>query len=227
MTWREWFERALSRYPTPWKYLFEAQEYMRPVVEAAKRWCPPPATVLEAGCGIGISAMVFAAENYTVTGVDMDPSVLGLASRLPWFTKSQMGISTKYLMVELVMMDALKPVGGISYDLAFSGGVIEHDDPDRCIAMLRALKSAAPVQIVVIPSPLGIALNPDAEMGEQAFTGKDLTMLCIDAGWTVVEGFGYGEPGITERSSALIGKGYDPHLSLCVIGRDVHAIETS
>jgi Methyltransferase domain len=207
MTWREWFEKSLAKYPTPWKYLFEAQEYMKPVMQAAKRWCPPPATVLEAGCGIGMTAMAFAAEGYTVHGVDFDSDVLSLASKLPWYSS-----------LNLNHIDVTRMRGW--YDLSFSGGVIEHMTSETSLAMLRTLKDSAPVQIVVIPSPLQLALAPDqAEMGEQPIPMADLIQLCCHAGWTVVEAFGFGDPG---PKVVNIGD-YEPWMSMCVVGRNANA----
>lgn len=223
MTWREWFEKSLAQYPTPWKYLFEAQEYMKPVMQAAKRWCPPPATVLEAGCGIGMTAMAFAAEGYTVRGIDHDEDIIQLALTLPWFfSESPPGRYTVRESDDRVLLgtgDALtrhRPV----FDLAFSGGVIEHEDPEDRISLLHALWSNSHVQIVVIPSPLQLALAPDkAEMGEQPISMTDLIQLCCHAGWNVVESFGFGDPG---PKVVNIGD-YEPWMSLCVVGRSAHA----
>ena len=214
MTWREWFEKSLAQYPTPWKYLFEAQEYMRPVMQAATRWCPPPATVLEAGCGIGMTAMAFAAEGYKVLGVDTDLGVLQLASTMPWI-HCEAVCTDKNALIRLRLGDARaihRPVFG----LAFSGGVIEHEDPEDRIHLLHTLWSNSHVQIVVIPSPLQLALAPDrAEMGERPIPMADLIQLCCHAGWNVVESFGFGAPG---PKVVNIGD-YEPWMSLCVVGK--------
>ena len=219
MTWREWFEKSLAQYPTPWKYLFEAQEYMRPVMQAATRWCPPPANVLEAGCGIGMTAMAFAAEGYGVSGIDIDKEVLHLAGGLPWFDELPGCVVSRDDMVGLCIGEAML-VEYLTHAIAFSGGVIEHEDSEDRISLLRALKIAAHVQIVVIPSPLQLALAPDrAEMGEQPIPLSDLIQLCCHAGWNVVESFGFGAPG---PKVVNIGD-YEPWMSLCVVGRNANA----
>lgn len=215
-TWQDWFSRALSKYPTPWRYLFEAQEYMRPVIEATKRHCAPPATLLEAGCGIGVTAMAYAAEGYNVSGIDADEGVLRLASTLPWFVPGPLNhpIRSRDGRVVLLPGDALND-GQMRWNVAFSGGVIEHHDLPLQIAYLKALRARAPVQVVVIPSPLQLSTFPEkVQMGERPIHLSELVVRCEEAGWSVRESFGFGAP------PATIQPVHESWLSFCVIGKD-------
>lgn len=221
MTWREWFEQALAKYPTPWKYLFECHEYMKPVLHAARRHAPPPAFLWEAGCGIGMTAMLFVAEGYFVDGIDQDEDVLSIAGGMPWFypfyiaDKKRAVYTSTGDFVTLKLGDCLT-LHRPPFDVAFSGGVIEHVDSETRIAMLKTLKANSHVQIVVIPSPLQLlCCSEKVSMGEQPISLADLVSACREAGWTVVESFGFGAPAAgTDPHQDM-----DPWMSLCVVGK--------
>ena len=86
--------------------------------------------------------------------------------------------------------------------------------------LLQELKRQAPVQIVVIPSPLQMATSTDPDdMDWQPIPMSDLIQLCCHAGWNVVESFGFGDPG---PKVVNIGN-YEPWMSLCVVGRSANA----
>jgi SAM-dependent methyltransferase len=57
------------------------EHYLRKRVAYACAACPPPAGVLDVGCGTGALAQRLAARGYTVTGVDPSEGMLGVLRR--------------------------------------------------------------------------------------------------------------------------------------------------
>jgi SAM-dependent methyltransferase len=220
VTWVEWFQRALAKYPTPWAYLFDSSAYMAPVIGAVKTIAPPPARLLEAGCGIGLTAMLLAAQGYEVYAVDRDFDVVSLADDMPWNSIFDRPIA------RLINGD-FECYTAREFDIAVSAGVIEHESPERQVDMLMQLGRIARVQVVCIPGPLQLAAEGQQDMGEQPITLPQLVQRCQAAGWSIVQAFGWGDPPQfaveREETPPRLWRGQQARgekaLSLCVIGR--------
>lgn len=199
MTWVEWFRRGLSPYPTPWGYLLDSAQYMLPVFGAIRTLRPPPASVVEVGCGIGTAAAILSAYGYQVTGIDSDERVLALGKTMPW-AQADLGRC----------VHGLATAPGVRGDIATSLGLIEHEPVQVRLEMLGSIRRIAPLQVVVWPSPRGLEVAAaNVSMGEQPLELEAVTVECWEAGWHVIDGFGFG--GNAEMAGPW---------SYCVIGRD-------
>jgi SAM-dependent methyltransferase len=107
---------------------FAMTETKRPYLEALVRLAPPPARVLDYGCGIGSDGLVLLELGYTVEFADFaNPSTRYLAWRL----------RRRGLSAPIHDLDAAPPPGG--FDVAYAFDVIEHaEDPFELLARLEA-----------------------------------------------------------------------------------------
>lgn len=216
-TWVEWFQDALAKYRCPWHYLLESHAYMLPVIQAIRRHAPAPATLLEAGGGLGTTAAILAGYGYTVTSIEHDSDVLAMSRKMPW--ASMDGLL-------LCHGNAYNPRVYGTFEVATSLGLVEHEAPEGASLLLRGLASASRLHVVCAPSALALAAG-EPTMGERPLTLTDLRALCEAAGWEIHEAFGWGDPEhlLEDRESLtrqdwLSGQSLGDHsLSLCVIGR--------
>lgn len=110
--------------------------------------CPPPAKLLEVGCGSGILAGYFQDFGYQVVATDKDPAVLAY--------------SRKRLMEEMLGLpvflecDAFNISGSLAefkpFDACYSQGLLEHFSDDQIISLLAEQLATAPLVIFSVPS---------------------------------------------------------------------------
>ena len=179
MTWPQWFRRQIAGYPTPEAYLHAAAQYAQPLVESIRRLYPPPAKLLEMGCGIGGSARAFAAAGYDVLAVDRDPDILELASRLPTVPR-----------LNYALGDELSAPGPA--DIVTCLGILEHyDAPERHQLLIRLRRCGA---VLGLSIPTSWVNAGSREMDERDLTLRELIREVTAAHWPVREAFGWGIP---------------------------------
>lgn len=213
-TWTDWYTKHRSKIGPSW---LQSVEYMYPVYSTIYKHYPPPATLLEIGCGMGDSARALAIMGYTVKAIDNNPDILSRAS-------SDHPVNVFNGGLHFEAGDAYNPPVG--FDVAFSNGVIEHVQHPERIIMLEAMKRSATLCAVAIPSPL-LCNSYLREMGENDVTLPQLLKECRYAGWNVVEYFGWGNPPkmrpIFDRMPPTLWRRLQGRgkccLSFCVIGR--------
>ena len=110
---------------------------------------PPPAEVVDAGCGVGRWARRFATLGYAVTGVEQSKGMIAaLRSRPP-------GLG--FTLVESSMTDAtLPPTAGL---VAAMGSVQYTADPEAAIAHLAGWLRPGGVLAVLVDSLVGLVLE--------------------------------------------------------------------
>jgi len=199
MTWRQWFERAIKHYGSAEAYYRVYREYHKPIYDAVCRYIPWAAHLCELGAGIGLSAMALVERGYVVTAVERDPEIRLYAHDV-W--GSRYGIAW-WIGDEL----HLPPRPDWQCAGVTCLGILEHYEFAERHLLLKRLVEIAPVQVIAIPSPLGLELDPP-NMGEQAIPQEQLVLECEGAGMTVVEHFGWGKV-----------EGREGDVSLCVVGR--------
>jgi SAM-dependent methyltransferase len=100
-----------------------------------RRWShlvPPPASVLDAGCGRGRHALHLATLGYTVTGIDFSPSAISHARRLAGSAELVNGPS--FLTAD---MRSYRPVS--TYQLVYSYSIIHHIADGELTEVMGAL----------------------------------------------------------------------------------------
>lgn len=119
-----------------------------PYLQEIVRRVPPPAHLLDWGCGIGSDGLMLLEAGYRVAFADFDnPSTRYLRWRL----------ERRELTADVYDLDRAEPPAG--FDLAYAFDVIEHvEDP---FALLRALERSARLVLVNLlePEPGGTPLH--------------------------------------------------------------------
>jgi SAM-dependent methyltransferase len=178
---REWLEMAV----THWGF----HEILYGMIQ---RHCPPPARILDVGCGPGWSDLYLSSAGYDVTGIDNEPRLLSLASGLA----ERVGIPARF---ELGDAFDLAPYYG-RFDLVYSCGVLEHFDRDVTIQLLLEQTKCAPRALIQIPTRF--TAYADGITDERIYTIGELRRMVKEVGLRVEAAFGYGD--VTARPTQIL-----------------------
>ena len=125
-----------------------------PVVKWITTHIPPPARLLEIGCGGGHCTALFAMHGYRVDAWDTDLTMLQRAQAL---------CGRLYLPANFALCDKdwESPVVTQPYDLVFTGGLLEHFQPPRQRQMLHKLGYLARTVVTYVPTRFGVENDPE------------------------------------------------------------------
>ena len=145
---------------------------------------PPPARILEVGCGYEFSAIYLKEAGYDVVGIDNNPELVDRTQKCGEFFQTKVSIE---------WADALD-LGRLyrRFDLAFSLGVIEHFGREQAIDILKE-KTKCERYVMAMPSAHSRKLVPSCEVDWVTYSRTGLRSLFKDAGLVNVAGFGYGD----------------------------------
>lgn len=190
------------------------------------RKCPPPAKIIDIGCGPGWSAIYLASLGYEVIGVDNEQSLVDLANE----NARRLGSTANFVCGDAFDLSKFDR----EFDLAYSCGVLEHFDRGVTVDLLRQQSNCAKYVLIQIPSRFTAYTGKITD--ERIYTLNQLRRIVSDAGLQVENSFGYGELNATKfhlvlrqvlpRAAwrALQNMGYC--YSLAVIGKsDVDSLE--
>lgn len=152
-----------------------------------QRHCPPPARILDVGCGPAWSDAYLASIGYEVTGVDNDARLVERARDLA----ARLGMPVR---VEQADAFDLGRFHG-QFDLAYSCGVLEHFDRDVTIKLLQEQARCARYVLIQIPTKYTAYTAPITD--ERIYTIGELERIVADAKLRVVGRFGYGDVTVT------------------------------
>lgn len=140
--WARYANRALGRGVI--RTAYDAWTHHIPTISNMLRIKPPPARVLSIGCGIGLLDVLLIGWGYEVTSLDSDPDVLEAARA----TGNSLGID-----LTLVHGDAFDlRAHHDRYDVAYSGGLVEHWHGERTVELIREHARCAPLVQVEVPT---------------------------------------------------------------------------
>lgn len=211
--WVEFFTKYMDRYPTIVAYASEHWHFNMPLYQRIRAILPPPARLLDVGCGPGFSAIYLAAWGYSVTAIDQDPKVVEIAKR----TVDQFGLD-----VQVELGDAADLTRYSGYDLSYSIGVLEHFERGETIRLLQEQASSAKYVVLVVPS--GFTRYAAAITDERIYSINEIKKLFTDAGMTVVKTFGYGDVTAT-KGHRLVKRFLPPDLYLILQKRFSYAMQ--
>ena len=152
-----------------------------------QRHCPPPARVLDIGCGPGFSDLYLHSAGYDVTGVDNDEAIVTLARD---FSK-RLGIPARFEQADASDLSSFHD----RFDLVYSCGVLEHFDRDVTVRLLEEQARCAPRVLIQIPTKY--TSYAAAITDERIYSIDQLKAIVRDAGLHVSSAFGYGELTVT------------------------------
>jgi SAM-dependent methyltransferase len=145
--------------------------------------CPPPASILDVGCGPGWSGLYLAALGYNVFGIDSDEMIVDHAIDLA----NRLKISANFGIADASNLTKYHN----RFDLAYSCGVLEHFDRKVTIELLKEQKKCAPLVLIQIPTRF--TAYSDKITDERIYTPRQLRKILIEAGFTIKSSFGYGD----------------------------------
>ena len=87
--WVEYFVREKRKYHSIMEYAVEHWSYNASLYRKIKKLIPPPARILEVGCGIGFSSIYLSECGYQVVGIDNDDKIINEAKRIGEYLKSK------------------------------------------------------------------------------------------------------------------------------------------
>lgn len=151
------------------------------------RTCPPPAKIIDIGCGPGWSAIYLSSLGYEVVGLDNEPSLVELATK----NAERMGSHARFVCGDAFDLSQLNE----RFDLAYSCGVLEHFDREVTIELLKQQSAHAQYTLIQIPSRYTAYTGQITD--ERIYSISELKQIVIDAGLKLERSFGYGELNAT------------------------------
>lgn len=148
-----------------------------------QREFPPPARILDVGCGPGWSDLYLASVGYEVTGVDNEPRLVAVACDLT----ERLRVPANFEQGDAFNLTPFYD----QYDLVYSCGVLEHFDREITIQLLQEQARCAPRVLIQIPTRY-TALTGEVT-DERIYTVGELKEIVQEAGLRVVVAFGYGD----------------------------------
>jgi SAM-dependent methyltransferase len=151
------------------------------------RTCPPPAKIIDIGCGPGWSAIYLSSLGYDVVGLDNEASLVELATR----NAERLGSNARFVCGDAFDLSRLNEC----FDLAYSCGVLEHFEREVTIELLRQQSAHAKHVLIQIPSRYTAYTGQITD--ERIYSIAELRRIVVDAGLILEKSFGYGELNVT------------------------------
>jgi SAM-dependent methyltransferase len=152
-----------------------------------QRHCPPPARILDIGCGPGWSDLYLASCGYQVTGIDSDEILVAKARDVA----ARLNIPAQFEQADAFDLSRFQG----QFDLAYSCGVLEHFDREVTVELLREQARCAKRVLIQIPTKYTAYTGEITD--ERIYTMGELKRIVRDAGLKVEAAFGYGEVTVT------------------------------
>ena len=112
---------------------------------------PPPARIISIGCGSGMFDILLAAYGYDVTSIDSDPLVLeALESSM-----RRLGVNLALHQADAFDLHEFHD----GYDVAFSGGLVEHWNGTRTVDLIAEHARCAPRVQIEVPTRYTLMLE--------------------------------------------------------------------
>ena len=126
--------------------LFDHSLILRELIIQIRRVANPPSTVIEVGCGSGLTSVLLASMGYRVTAVDANAQLVEKVKRLE-ITFPNL-ISVQADMFRMEFKDK-------TFDIAFSQGVLEHYYDENIVRALLEQRRIAQVVVIDVPNGRG------------------------------------------------------------------------
>lgn len=166
-SWAQFFDKNFFN-------LYDRSIILKELIIQIRRIAKPPATVLESGCGSGLTSILLASMGYTVTAIDVNSNLI---QRLKRYEVAFPNISC--LQMDIFQTDFPDK----RFDIIFSQGVLEHYSDKDIVRALAEQKRIARFVVIDVPNARGkIGDYGD----ERAITRKQWRQLIGSAGLKIV-----------------------------------------
>jgi SAM-dependent methyltransferase len=180
--WQQYFQGA-THGRSALDYAVAHWAYSMPLYQEIKRCVPPPARVLEIGCGLGYSTVYLQECGYRAVGVDNDEDIVRVAVE----NARRMESPAEFAVADGRDLTRFRS----AFDLAFSIGVVEHFERSGTIGMLREQAAAAAYVVTVVPTPFTRYAAPVTD--ERFYGVAEFRRMYREAGLRPLRSFGYGD----------------------------------
>ena len=131
---------------SPFFNLFDRSLILRELITQIRRAANPPATVLEVGCGSGLTSVLLASMGYHVTAIDANAELAARMKRHETAFPNLLGAQAD--MFEMKFSDK-------AFDIAFSQGVLEHYSDNDIVRALSEQRRIARIVVIDVPNGRG------------------------------------------------------------------------
>jgi len=126
--------------------LFDRSLILRELITQIRRVASPPATVIEVGCGSGLTSVLLASMGYRVTAVDANAQLVEKIRRFEIAFPNLISVQADMFRMEFEDK---------AFDIAFSQGVLEHYTDGDIIRVLVEQRGIAQIVVVDVPNGRG------------------------------------------------------------------------
>jgi SAM-dependent methyltransferase len=206
---RHWLDRAMQHWEFYVKFHRKLEERLAPGAE-----------LLDVGCGMGYSALYFAAHGYPVTGIDTDPESVREAGE--W--GERMNLPARFLVADAFAFRADR-----RFALAYSMGLIEHFSPEKARRFLARQADCSELVAALAPTPHSDRTLEPCPVPQVSQSFGSLQRLFREAGLEVIDRFGTGM--VSSRWEMHLANAIPPGLlhflqnriayamGICIVGR--------
>jgi SAM-dependent methyltransferase len=161
-------------------FIYNYYSFREPIIGHIRKHVPPNGSIVEAGCGTGLTSILLSSMGYDVLGFDKFEEVADLARR----NNERLGGRAK-----ITTMDLLEANDRITkaFDLSYSYGLVEHFESAKIVEAMKALGRLARKVLVVVPTH-----DDPLVTGQRTFNFSELEELCKKAGLSPIDRFGVG-----------------------------------
>jgi SAM-dependent methyltransferase len=185
--WIEELRQLRGRYPSSIAFAYEWWHYNAPLFEHLRATLPPPARIIEVGTGTGALSILLAAYGYRVLGIDKEPTIVESAKELA----SHLAVDCEFVVADGFDLSRYSD----QFDLAFSGGVLEHFSDAEATALLKQQAVAARFVVAIVPTWHALRNDPTTEQTHaRRIWRPGLERLFRRSDLTITKRFGYGVP---------------------------------
>jgi len=181
--------------------LYDRSIILKELIIQIRRVSKPQASLLESGCGSGLTSVLLAGIGYIVTAIDANPDLI---QRLKQYELSFPNV--KFRQMDMFQTDFVDK----QFDVVFSQGVLEHYSNEDIVRALCEQKRIA--RVVVIDAP-----NARGKIGdygdERAITRRQWQRLIQSVGLKIVAKSARGMARWSQRHQKLLGWLEDSWLS--------------
>lgn len=184
--WSQFFDREFFN-------LYDRSLIPKELIVQIRRIAKPSASILESGCGSGLTSILLASIGYRITAIDAN---LELVNRLKRYETAFP--NTSFRQMDMFWMD----FSDRQFDLVFSQGTLEHYSDEDIVRALHEQKRVAQIVVIDVPNARGKV----GDYGdERTIKRSEWEQLIHSAGLKIIAESARGMARWSQRCPRLLG----------------------